>query len=320
MAMPPIANALARILDRQIDVIARDQALAAGVTRHALEHRLREGGRWQRLLPGVYVATTGTPSKAQQEMAAMLYAGPGSVITGPSALACHRVRVAQSDYVDVLVPLARQRRDAEFARLHRTARMPEGIYRFGGIEYALAPRAVGDTVRAMRSLPDVRTVVADAVQRKRCELGELVAELNAGPRRDSALFRKALEEVIGGSRSQAEAALRQLIINAGIEIPLFNAEIWDGDDFIARPDGWYPELGIAIEVDSREWHILPEDHAKTLKRGNRMETYLINVLRFTPKRIDDEPDAVVREIRDAIDRARALCRPRLNLRTVPAAG
>jgi hypothetical protein len=167
----------------------------------------------------------------------------------------------------------------------------------------------------MNSLRDVRAVVADAVQRNRCELRELIDELNAGPMRDSALFREALSDVVGGSRSAAEAELRALIIKAGLELPLFNASVYDGDEFIAMPDAWYPELGIAIEVDSREWHLSPADHSKTLQRGNRMEKYLINVLRFTPNQIRREPERVVAEIRAAI--ARACGRAPLGLRTVP---
>jgi very-short-patch-repair endonuclease len=310
-------DALARILDRQRDVITLDQVRMAGVSESALRHRLRPDGPWQVLLPRVYLVTTGTSSRSQQEIGAMLYAGSDSVVTGPSALACHRIRAPRSDFIDVLVPVTCQRRDAGFVRLRRTRRMPERIRRFGAIQYALAARAVGDTVRGMDSLRDVRGVVADAVQRGRCDLRELVDELNAGPRRESALFREALSEVIGGSRSAAEAALRQLIIKAGLDMPLFNAKVYDGDEFIAMPDAWYPELGIAIEVDSREWHLGPADHKNTLKRGNRMETYLINVLRFTPNDIRDEPERVIAEIRDAIRRARG--RAPLNLRTVPAA-
>ncbi|HEU5390191.1 MAG TPA: hypothetical protein VFV73_30260, partial [Streptosporangiaceae bacterium] len=60
--------------------------------------------------------------------------------------------------------------------------------------------------------------------------------------------------------------------------------LYDKDGtFIARPDAWWPELGIAIEVDSAEWHISPEDHASTLARGRRMARCQIVVLRFTPK-------------------------------------
>ena len=40
------------------------------------------GGRWQRLLPGVYLAVTGTATQDQREMAALLYAGRRSLLTG----------------------------------------------------------------------------------------------------------------------------------------------------------------------------------------------------------------------------------------------
>ena len=71
----PDRDALDRILEQQLDVISRQQALAAGLTSHALRHRLRPGGPWQSLLPGVYIAATGAPTTLQQEMAALLYAG-----------------------------------------------------------------------------------------------------------------------------------------------------------------------------------------------------------------------------------------------------
>ena len=58
------------------------------------------------MLPGVYMAATGAPTTLQQEMAALLYAGPGSVITGPAALRSHHIRTELTEIVDVLVPAA----------------------------------------------------------------------------------------------------------------------------------------------------------------------------------------------------------------------
>jgi hypothetical protein len=121
---PRDPDALDQILRQQMDVIARHQALAAGVTASALRHRLRTGGPWRPLLPGVYIAATGTPTTLQQEMAALLYAGSESVITGPAAVRCHHVRGTSSELVDVLVPGARKRRDAAFVRLHRNRSAP----------------------------------------------------------------------------------------------------------------------------------------------------------------------------------------------------
>jgi hypothetical protein len=53
---------------------------------NAMQYRIRAGGPWQVLLPGVYLGTTGAPNLVQKEMAALLYAGPGSLITGQTAL------------------------------------------------------------------------------------------------------------------------------------------------------------------------------------------------------------------------------------------
>jgi hypothetical protein len=309
-------DALIRILDRQLNVITRQQALTVGLTRHALGHRLRTGGPWRPLLSGVYIAATGTPTTLQQEMAALLYAGGGSVITGPAALRGHHIRGTSSELVDVLVPATRKRRDAAFVRLHRTTRMPGRTWQAGPLRYVPPARAVADAVRDMTSLRDVRAVVADAVQRGRCGVPDLYAELTAGPTVGSALFREALTDVADGIRSTAEADLKDLLVKSRLPMPLFNPSVYDGDTFIAKPDAWWPELGVAAEVDSREWHMSPEDHARTLARGRRMGVYQIVALRFTPKQIRSEPAQVINEIRGMLEGARG--RPPLNLRTVPA--
>src|SRR5581483_11218596 len=138
------------------------------------------------------------------------------------------------------------------------------------------PRAVADTVRGLTGLREVRAVVAGAVRRRACQVRDLAAELAAGPNTGSALFRAALGDVAEGIRSVAEADLKDLLARASIPVRLFNPALYARDGtFIARPDAWWPELGIAVEVDSREWHLSPEDHEKTLARGRRMGRYQI---------------------------------------------
>ena len=208
-------------------MISRAQALAVGLTNHALRHRLRPGGPWRGLLPGVYMAATGAPTTLQQEMAALLYAGPGSVVTGPAALRSHHIRTELTEIVDVLVPAARQRRDTGFVRLHRTTRMPGRIWEAGPVRYVMPARAVADAVRGMTSLRDVRAVVADAVQRRRCTIKDLLTELDAGPNAGSVLFREALADVAEGIRSAAEGDLRDLLAGSGLPMPLFNPSLYD---------------------------------------------------------------------------------------------
>jgi hypothetical protein len=310
-------DTLCRVLIEQLDVITRSQALAAGMTGHALRHRLRPGGSWRGLLPGVYMAATGAPTTLQQEMAALLYAGPGSVITGAAALRSHHIRCELTEIVDVLVPAGRQRRDTNFVRLHRTSRMPARIWEAGPVRYVPASRAVADTVRGLTSLRDVRAVVADAVQRDKCAISNLATELGAGPNKGSVLFREALADVADGIRSAAEGDLRDLLARSGLPMPLFNPSLYDEHgNFVARPDAWWPELGIAVEVDSKQWHTSPEDHAQTLARGRRMARYQIVVLRFTPRQIRSQPAEVRNDIKAALNGAHG--RPLIKLKTIPA--
>src|SRR6266568_7613113 len=98
-------DGLDELLGKQLSVVSRGQLLALGMTDNVMQYRVRDGGRWQVLLPGVYLGVSGVPSLAQKEMAALLYAGPGSLITGPMALMHHSIRSgAGLDVIDVLVP------------------------------------------------------------------------------------------------------------------------------------------------------------------------------------------------------------------------
>jgi hypothetical protein len=240
------------------------------------------------------------------------------VITGLAALRQHHIKAPATEFIDVLIPASRRRQDGASVRLHRTTRMPKEIWTLGLLRYTLPARAVADAARALIRLRDVRAIVADAVQRRVCQVPDLSAELNAGPIPGSALFREALADVADGIRSAAEGDLKDLLRTSGLPMPLFNASLYDGSTFIARPDAWWPEFGIAIEVDSREWHMSPEDHARTLARQRRMGKYGIVVLPFTPRQIRTGRAEVLATIRDALENARGRSPANTTLRTIPA--
>jgi Transcriptional regulator, AbiEi antitoxin len=214
------AERLRRVLAAQHDLISSAQAHACGLTRKALASRLRREGPWQRLLPGVYLAVNGVVTQQQREMAALLYAGPRSVITGPAAVRRHGLTSAGPNIVDVLVPISVRRQSAGFVRLHRTARMPQRYFAVGQIRFARPARAVADAARSFTRFDEVRAVVCQAVQRGKCTVHELTEELNAGPNARSALLREALAEIRDGVRSVAEADFRRLVLNSGLPKPM----------------------------------------------------------------------------------------------------
>jgi hypothetical protein len=310
--------ALAATLLQQDRVISRPQAFACGLTRAALAHRVRPDGPWQRLIHGVYLAQTGIPTTPQKEMAALLHAGDGSVLTGLAALRGLGLATAEPLRFDVLVPATRRPGSAAFIRIHRIIRMPERIIQEGRRSYALPPRALADAARFTADLGEVRALIAGAVQRGDCPLAALARELGEGPARNSARLRQALAEVADGVRSVAEAEFRRLIKRAGLPMPMFNARLFGASGaFIAAADAWWPEAGVAAEVDSRQWHLSPADWERTMRRHAEMSSHGILVLHFTPGQIRGDPASVVAAIADTLRVGRR--RPALLVSARPAA-
>jgi len=70
-------DGLGELLDQQFSVVSRGQLLGLGMKDNAMQWRVRPGGPWQALLPGVYLGLTGAPNLLQKEMAACCTPGPG---------------------------------------------------------------------------------------------------------------------------------------------------------------------------------------------------------------------------------------------------
>jgi hypothetical protein len=312
------AERLRGVLQAQRQVVTRTQALLCGLPHSTVDRYVAPGGRWQRLLPGVYLALTGTATQDQRDMAALLYAGRRSLLTGSAAMRRHHLRPAGPDLVDVLIPWERSRQSTGFVRICRTQRMPERLFVTGRIRFAKVPRAVADAARGLTRFDDVRQVVCEAVQRRACSVAELTEELEAGPVRGSALFREALAEVGDGVRSVAEADFRMLILRSGLPRPVFNARLFDADGiFIATVDAWWPEAGVAAEIDSRAYHLAAADQDRTTERHDRLAAHGILTLHFPPRRVTTDAPGIVSELQSAIDKG--LARPRLPITAVPQA-
>jgi len=288
------------------------------MSRSALQMRIAQSGSWQRLLPGVYLAVTGTVTQDQREMAALLYAGRMSVVTGAAAVRRHRLRSSGPDVVDVLIPWNRKRQSVAFVRIHRTRRMPERLVATGPIRFAKVPRAVTDAARSMTRFDDVRAVVCEAVQRRACTVPELAAELESGPSAGSARLRQALAEISDGVRSVAEGDFRQLILRSDLPRPVFNARLFDASGtFIAMVDAWWQEAGIAAEIDSRAYHLAAADQDRTTERHDKLIAHGVFPLHFPPKRMKTDAAGIIGEIGQAIEQG--LQRPPMPIKGLPAA-
>jgi len=318
---------------RELDTVAEIAAAQGGfvlarqlaqlrVPGSTVASRARTGGPWTRVLPAVYLVNPGPMSRQQQEQAALLYAGDGSCLTGIAALRRHGVRylpgTPDADRVHVLVPHVRRRVSAGFVTAERTTRMPEAAF-VGGLPCAPIPRALVDAARRLRSRGAVRAMAADAVHRELCTTGQLAEELNAAQIRGTALIRETLTDLRLGIRSAPEGTLRDLVTGSGLPEPLWNPTLrTPAGEFLCRPDAYYEEQAVALEVNSNEHHRRNrEDWERTLGRQARVASFGVLLLPFSPYRINHEPDGVVGDVASALQARQGITLPRLVV--VPAA-
>lgn len=301
-------DALDTLARRQDGLVTLAQLRALDIPGHRVGRWTGPRGPWQRLLPGIYAVTSGTPTDEQRVRAALLYAGPTAVLTGLTALRRHGLRrlpKAHDGLVHVLVPHARHRSSTGFVTVERTVR-PAAPMTVRSAPTSSVARAVVDAARRLTDLSDVRALTAEALQTGRCNLGELWQELAAAQIRGTARLRAALREAGAGVRSPEEARALELFRSMGLDRVRWNVHLYDRETgrWLACVDAYDELSGNAFEVDSREFHLDPAGWEQTLLRHARLTARGVLVWHLTPRRLRDREE-LVEEIRSATDERRS---------------
>jgi hypothetical protein len=314
--MPPRSSVLPADLREFAPLaVARVAALVElGLRRETIARRVRLG-QWQRPFPGVIIMQSGPPTREQLIAAALLYAGEGAVLTGAEAVRRHGLhRLPEIAELHVLVEEDRHRRCLPTLLVERTGRPPGTVERTG-VTVAKLERAVLDTARRLPGRDEVRALLADAVQQRRTTSDRLREELDAGNQRGSALVREVLEEIADGIRSATEGWGKDLYARSGLPPMLWNARLYfPNGRFLACPDGYQPDVGLAWENDSMEFHPVEEDD--TARRRADMVAAGLVVAHHRPRRLRTEPERVIEELRAHYRLAAS--RPTPELVVVPA--
>jgi hypothetical protein len=268
-----------------------------GVPARTAYRRCTPGGPWQRPRPGVVLLCATTSTKRQLVEAALLYAGPASVVTGLESCRRHGLRNLPDEYgVHVLVPEDRRLHGSDYLVVERTKRLPEPVVR-DDVPLAPLARAVLDACRRFTSHDPARALIAEAVQRGRVNPHWLRHELETGSQRGTAIPREVLRDVTNGARSVAEIDAMRVWERTGLPSPVWNVPLRDADgEYIATPDAWFAEVRLAWEIDSYEFHFQRKDYANTLTRNARYAAAGILVVQTLPTRLRDAPESVAAEL------------------------
>lgn len=284
-------------------VASRRELMELGVPGSTITFRCRPEGPWQRILPGVVIGHRGTPTLHERRLAALRYAHPEAALCGLDALAAMGMRVRpgpDGHLVHVLVPDRCHRLSHGFAVVTRTKRL-EVAGHHHGLPCVGAARAVVEAVRRMRVLGDVRALVAEAVQTRRCRPEDIAREIEQAARARTALGRAVLREIRAGVRSVAEAELRAALARHGVPAPRWNVTVrHDDGSLIAVVDALWERERVVVEVDSMEWHLGPEQYRATQRRQRLLIAAGWTVLSVAPGDVRGRPEEVCRQVLSAL--------------------
>jgi hypothetical protein len=194
--------------------------------------------------------------------------------------------------------MERHVKSSGFVIIERTARLPVPTM-VGGFPVAPLPRTVFDAARRHQDRHGIRAFLLEAVQRRRLNVLDLQTEINQGQRRWTAVLREVVGDALAGVRSIQEAVLRDAILASDLPEPLWNPRLETlKGEFIAEPDGYYEDLGIALELDSREYHYLNSDQFEaTWGRHSVYNRHRIIAERIVPSMLRPKPDRALDAIR-----------------------
>jgi hypothetical protein len=309
-----LVQALAR---PRAGVISRQQLVRAHFD-HELPSREAAAGRWQRVLPGIYVVGSASPTFEQRCHASLLHAGRRAEITG--AAGCQLHNIAQRDsgdlHVVVLVPHATRKVSHDFCELVRTRTVPPAVDLAapGQARLLVAPmvRCVADAVRHAEDLADARALACRAARDQRLDWQGL-AEAATRPGRGAGHLSRVVRDLEDGVRSAPEGELHDVLLRAARkgQVPpyLLNPEVYVDGQLIGSPDAWFPGLGLGDEMDSREWHEETGLLDATLLRHEAFTSHGLALNHTTPARFRASPAAHLAKLAALTQERRAMLRP-----------
>jgi hypothetical protein len=256
----------------------------------------------------VVLLSADEPGRADLIRAALLYAGPGAVVTGRDALAAAGVRqpretAAGTPQVHLLLPASRRIHNTGFVACERTTRLPEP-WRVRGLDFAPPVRATLDAARRMHDKQTLAALLTPAVKSGRCPLPQLFGELDAGSQRGSALPRAVLAELRRGLHTALRHRALRAVASAGLPEPAWDAPVCDGSGAVLGVlDAYWDRARLAWDYGSPE----PGGVDEAARRGRDalLAARGVLVLRTSPPQLRDDARAVQTMLATAYRRAAA---------------
>jgi hypothetical protein len=252
-SIPP---SLRSIIAEQAGVVSRQQLLRAGVPRSMIVSKVKHG-LWRQLHPGVYGVFTGEIPWKALLWAAVLYAGPGALLSHATAAEVLGLTDRRCPVIQVTIPASRRVRPPQGVAIHRsTFDYPRWRPQRGVPPHTFYAETIIDLVAAADNLDEVVAWVSRGIARNLLSDTQLKAAVAA---RRKFRWREQIGEVIecvaGGSHFPLEFRYDRDVERAhGLPAATRQAKFVKPDGTRGFRDRCYDKYGLIVELDGNEFH------------------------------------------------------------------
>jgi len=288
-------RAIAALAKRQRGVVARAQLRAIGLSRTAIDTRLR-AGRLHPLYRGAYLVGHAGVLQGAREFAAVLVCGPDTVVSHRSAASLWSLLPHLPREVDITVA-GRDCRRSDGIRVHRVGDLDvRDVRKLGGIPITTPARTILDLATTASSR-ELEQALAEAHARRLVRRTDLVSLLaRVGPRPGAPALRALLDaDAPALTRSQAEERFLALVRAPELPAPESNVRVGRHEvDFLWR------DHGLVVEIDGFAFHSSRPAFERDRVRDAELASLGFRVIRVTWRQIVDRPEAVIARVAAAL--------------------
>lgn len=292
----PASPGLTETAARQCGVLARGQALSAGITRAAIAAQLA-ARRWQRVHPGVFATFTGPLPPPARLWAALLACGDGATLSHQTAADLYGMSVRQDGAIHVSIPAPRRVSAPAGVRLHRSRQLATARHPAAQPPRTRIEHTVLDLVGTSPTAADAFGLVADACQRRLTTPDRLAAALR--DRRNlrwRPVLHGVLADVASGAHSWLELLyLRRVERRHGLPRGERQARVARGGR-VTYVDTRYARYRTRVELDGRLGHEETRQRWRDYARDNAAATEGDVSLRYGLADVATRPCAVASQV------------------------
>jgi hypothetical protein len=276
-----IPPALRGIIAEQAGMVSRRQVLRAGLSRNTIDSKVRHG-LWQQVHLGVYATFTGSVEWDARRWAAVLYAGPGALLSHETAAEILLLTDRRLPVIQVTIPERRRVRPPRGVRIHRSSFDYARWRPLRGIPpHTFYADTIIDLVAAADNRDAVVAWISRGIARKLVTKAELTAAVAARARlrwRDQ--LDEIIETVAGGSHFPLEYRYDHDVERAhGLPAAVRQAKFVMPDGTRGFRDRCYDRFGLIVELDGAGYHPA-EQRGRDQARDNEAAALVGATLRY----------------------------------------